>query len=200
MYRLLLLIILATSANAEALPPIDWPADLEERNARAKAQSHCVSDEVAVFTCMVGKKVVSICASKVLNESQGYLQYRFGARNSIELEVPPKENYKPAMVAYKNGQCASCYANYVRFQKGDYSYYVFNASVRGPNDPKTGASTRDEPSGIVVKRNDKVIYSRRCTTPAFDHNVGEHLWGKAVVTLGAEDDADPFDIAFPAKP
>jgi hypothetical protein len=200
MYRLLLATLFAVCATAEAQPGIDWQADLADRNARAKAQSHCIADEVPVFTCKIGKKIASICASKVLDESQGYLQYRFGERNNVELEIPPKAHYKPAMVGYMSALCASCYANYVRFKIGDFRYYVFNASVRGPNDPKTGASTRDEPSGVVVMKSDKVIFSRRCTTPAFDHNVGEHFWGKAVVTLGAEDEADPFEIAFPTKP
>ena len=199
MYRLPLIILFA-SASAESQPQIDWQADLADRNARAKAQSHCVADEMPVFTCKIGKIIASICASKVLDENQGYLQYRFGATNKIELEIPPKQNYKPTMVGYKNALCASCYANYVRFKSGDFRYYVFNASFRGRDDPKTGASTRDEPSGVVVMKNGRVIFSRRCTTPAFDHNVGEHFWGKAVVTLGADDDVDPFEIASPTKP
>jgi hypothetical protein len=195
MYRLVLIILSAVFATAEA-QPYDWQTDLAERNARAKANSHCVADEVPVFTCKIGEKIVSICASKILDENQGYLQYRFGRKNKIDLEIPPKSAYKPAMVGYKIVLCASCYANYIRFTNSDYRYYVFGASVRGPNDPKTGASTRDEPSGVVVMKNDKIIYSRRCTIPAFDHNVGEHFWGKAVITLDAEDDVDPLDIAF----
>lgn len=196
MYRLLFATLFAVCTTVQAQPH-DWKADLADRSARAKAQSLCVADEIPVFTCRIGKNIASICASKVLDESRGYLQYRFGTRNKVELDIPPKQTYKPPMVGYMNATCASCYANYVRFTNGEYRYYVFNASARGPDDPRTGASTRNEPSGVVVMKNDKTIYSRRCTTPAFDHNVGEHFWGKAVVTLGAEDDVSPFDLAFP---
>lgn len=202
MSRLLFFVLFAICAitTGAAKPEIDWQADLADRNARAKSQSHCIANEIAVFTCRIGKKIASICASKALDANQGYLQYRFGERNNIELEVPPKLGYKPTMVGYKNVLGASSYANYVLFTRGDYRYYVTSASVRGPDDAKTGASTRNEPSGVVALKSDKIVYSRRCTNPAFDHNVGEHFWGKAVVTLGADDEIDPFEIAFPAKP
>lgn len=200
MFRNLLLILLAISAAVDAQPQIDWQADLADRNARAMAQSLCVADEMPVFTCKIGKKVASICASKVLDEKQGYVQYRFGKKDSIELEIPRKSDYNPAMVGYMSASCASCWGNYLRFSGADYRYYVFNVSTRGPNDPKTGASTRDEPSGVLVMKNDQAVYSRRCTSPAFDHNMSNDFLNSAVITLGTEDDVSPFDLAFPSTP
>ena len=197
--RTLLALILFTLSAATAAELFDLKADLAERNKRAKAQSHCIGDETVVFTCNISGKIASICASE-LNSSQQYVQYRFGKRNKIELELPQKSGYKPVMVAYMNAMVASGYANYVRFTKNSYHYYIFNSSVRGENDPGTGVSTRIEPSGIAVAKDGKIIYHRRCSTPAFDHNVGEHFWGKAVVTLNIDDDVNPFDIAFPVKP
>ena len=198
MYRLSFIALLVFCSSVAA-QPIDSKADMAGRNSRAKAQSHCIADEIPVFTCKIGKKIASICASKVLNENSGYLQYRFGEKHKVELEIPPTENYKPALVGYKSATCASCYANYLRFTSGDFRYYVFNASVRGQNDPKSGASTRHEPSGVVVAKGDKFIFSRQCNTPAFDHNFGEHFWGNAVLTLGVNEGIDPFEIALPTE-
>jgi len=199
MHRLLLATLLTVISTAQA-KPLDLKADLADRNARAMAQSHCEGDEIPVFTCKIGKKIASICASKILDAKHGYLQYRFGTRGQIELNLPPKQTYKPAMVGYMNASCASCSANYLRFTNRDYSYYIFNTSIRGADDPKSGASTREENSGVIVTKNGTTIYSRRCSAPAFDHNFGEHFWGKAVITLGTEDDVSPLDLDLPSKP
>jgi len=195
----LFMFFFASALALAAEPGFDLQADLAARNSQAKAESHCVGEERVVFTCQIGKRVVSVCASAVLDANQGYLQYRFGQLHNVELEIPPKPNYKPSMVGHMDVLLASSYAMYVRFTKGDYRYYVFSASVRGSNDPETGASTREEPSGVAVMKNGKIINTLHCASAPFADNLGAHFLGKAVTTLGFKEDADPFKIAFPKR-
>lgn len=48
----------------------------------------CTQGETAVFSCTMGKKLLSVCASDDLSKSAGYLQYRFGRAGQIELQYP----------------------------------------------------------------------------------------------------------------
>jgi len=38
--------------------------------------------------CSLGKKMVSVCASNDFSASSGYLQYRFGQKDTLELAFP----------------------------------------------------------------------------------------------------------------
>jgi len=57
---------------------------------RMKVGSLCYKDETIVFSAALkgNDKLVSICSSKKLDESQGYLQYRFGRPEKVELCFP----------------------------------------------------------------------------------------------------------------
>jgi hypothetical protein len=50
----------------------------------------CAKNERVIFSCPIKRpaKIVSLCASKGLTSNQGYLQYRFGLPEKIELEFP----------------------------------------------------------------------------------------------------------------
>src|SRR5258706_15993266 len=52
--------------------------------------SLCAKDERIIFSCPVKRpaKIVSLCASKDLTSERGYLQYRFGLPDKVELEFP----------------------------------------------------------------------------------------------------------------
>lgn len=59
-------------------------------NAAVAAEAgHCREQEQTFFNCKLhGGKVVSVCGSKKLTTTSGYLQYRFGAHGRLELEFP----------------------------------------------------------------------------------------------------------------
>src|SRR5713101_6833009 len=52
--------------------------------------SLCATNERIIFSCLVKRpaKIVSVCASKDLTSESGYLQYRFGLPEKLELEFP----------------------------------------------------------------------------------------------------------------
>ena len=56
---------------------------------KLQAGTLCASDERIIFSCPIRRpaKIVSLCASKNLTSERGYLQYRFGVPEKIELEL-----------------------------------------------------------------------------------------------------------------
>jgi len=50
--------------------------------------SLCQSDEQDVWSCSTARKTYSICASRDLDGSSGYMQYRVGKPSAIEFSFP----------------------------------------------------------------------------------------------------------------
>jgi hypothetical protein len=46
-----------------------------------------------VFSCSMGKKTASVCASMTYGPAEGYLQYRFGAPGNIEMTYPARKQH-----------------------------------------------------------------------------------------------------------
>ena len=57
---------------------------------KLQAGTLCARDERIIFSCPIRRpaKIVSLCGSKNLTSERGYLQYRFGVPEKIELEFP----------------------------------------------------------------------------------------------------------------
>ena len=192
--------LLLTLAASHALALTDPARDLADRNIRAKQVSLCTGEEVVVFTCELKEKKASVCALLDSDKKVKALSYRYGIPHNIEIEISRDSKTSAGSISYSHTSSASAWNSYLKFQNGQHRYYVYSASARGPDDPKSGASTRAEPSGVVVFRNDKVIFDRRCSGPAFDHNLHEPFLGTSVSNVGSEPDFDPFEHAFPSKP
>jgi hypothetical protein len=55
----------------------------------------CRSEEQTLFSCRTTtKKLIAVCASRDLSTSNGYIQYRFGSDNKIEIKVPEDAEVK----------------------------------------------------------------------------------------------------------
>jgi hypothetical protein len=56
----------------------------------SKAESLCKTNEKVIFSCTVqnGNKLLSVCGTKKLTKTVGYLQYRFGTKSTLELVYP----------------------------------------------------------------------------------------------------------------
>ena len=114
-------------------------------------ESHCTSDEMTIFNCHIGKKIVSVCA-KGNFKSLGYLQYRYGPNNSPELVLPKSKifsltNIKANTLSFSGGGGA-----YIRFQKDRYSYVVYTAIGKGWG----------QKAGIAVEKNNKLQINLPC--------------------------------------
>lgn len=93
-------------------------------------KSLCERNEQVVFSCVMQKsaKFLSICTSKQFDQQNGYVQYRFGQPDKIELEFPAER---------KNTQSAFGYDRYtrplvtylsLRFESNGYKYSIHQDS------------------------------------------------------------------------
>lgn len=116
-------------------------------------ESHCSKEEQTVFSCSLGKKVVSVCASKDISPTGGYVQYRFGKKNAPELIFPAsteasnRSNIQARTLMFSGGG-----GGYLRFINGRYNYIVYTAIGKG-------WGTKD---GVSVEQDNKLIANSKC--------------------------------------
>jgi len=149
--------------------------------------SFCGTGESIVFSCGVGAKMVSVCASKDAAPARGSLQYRFGrtdSREPLEMILPPrpmtpKKSASGGTVSFSGGG-----GSWLRFHNGPYGYVVYTAIGKwGP----TGETREKE--GVVVERAGKVVASLKCSTRATSALGPE--WFEA---LGIETNDEDFEL------
>lgn len=112
----------------------------------------CQPSETAIFSCAIGGKVASLCASPDIGPGQGSLSYRFGRKGAIELThpektVPPDQAFSTAVVGD-----AGFAGDIVRFSRGDTRYTLYSITVKRQGD-------RD---GILVTRHGRQLADLKC--------------------------------------
>jgi len=117
-------------------------------------ESHCQEQEQIIFSCSLGKKIISVCASNDFSASSGYLQYRFGQKNAPELIFPSliqsakSSQYIQARILMFAGGGGG----YLRFIKGHYNYIVYTAIGKG-----WGAK-----DGVAIEKSNQLIANLEC--------------------------------------
>lgn len=114
--------------------------------------SLCQPGETAVFSCAIGGKIASLCASGDIGPSQGSLNYRFGRQGAIELThpdkpIPPGQAFSTAVIGD-----AGFAGDIVRFSRGDTRYTLYSIIVKG----------QGERDGIRVTRDGRQLADLRC--------------------------------------
>jgi hypothetical protein len=160
--------LLALSAFAMAPPVI------------AKSISLCAPDEAVIFSCALGKKTASLCASKDLSATKGYLYYAYGKPGALDLSAPEKaitarQNLTRGSIAYSGGG-----TDYVRIQNGAFSYIVYSGIGKGW-----------EQEGVVVQKDGKTISSHIC--PASMSALGPNGW-QPVYGANLKPDTSDFEV------
>ncbi|TAN68143.1 MAG: hypothetical protein EPN17_09910 [Methylobacter sp.] len=142
-------------------------------------ESYCSEQEQTVFSCSLGKKIVSVCASKDISPTSGYLQYRFGKQNAPELIFPALTNapsqrsgIQARSLMFSGGGGA-----YLRFINGNYNYIVYTAIGKG-------WGTKD---GVSVEKDGKLIANLKCSDVPVSI-LGEDFFSRA----GLSADQDEF--------
>lgn len=118
------------------------------------AETLCKQQEQVIFSCSLGKKTVSVCASNDLSANSGYLQYRFGQPGRIELNLPALPQSVPVnqFVQARSLMFSGGGGGYLRFINGSYHYIVYSAIGKGwgPKD------------GVAVEKNGRLIVYHEC--------------------------------------
>lgn len=146
---------------APALLAIGAPSAVASGDAAETAQapdapgSLCASNEVVIFHCGIGRKMVSVCGR---GGPTPRAQYRFGTPGDIELAFPGpgQSGLTFAREMYSGGGALQ-----IRFSNGGHDYAVYSRTVR------TGFRGRNNPrfsDGVMVRRGGRLVSNRSCTT------------------------------------
>lgn len=125
-------------------------------------QSLCLAGEAAVFSCAIGGKIASLCASAGIGPGRGELTYRFGRKGAVELThpaapLPPDQAFSAAVVGD-----AGAVGDILRFSRGEIGYTLYSIIVKG----------RGEREGVLVTRNG----SRLADLPCKGSALGDEGW------------------------
>lgn len=117
-------------------------------------ESLCDAQEQVIFSCSLGKKTVSVCASNDFSANSGYLQYRFGQKDAFELAFPNLSESAPASqsVQARTLMFAGGGGGYLRFINGQHHYIVYAAIGKG-------WGVKD---GVAVEKNNQLIANLEC--------------------------------------
>lgn len=144
------------------------------------AATLCSSSEVNVFSCSSAKKVIAVCASKDVAADHGYLQYRFGLPNKVELTIPADRSVPPATSAVSGNLVFSGGGGaYLRFKQGEYEYVVYTAIGKGWG----------EKDGVAIEKNGKRLSHVSCKDEPVS-KMGEEFFTKA----GLQEDQGDFEL------
>jgi len=120
-------------------------------NSHCMAKSLCRDNEVEIFGCNISKKIISICAVDRDNKYEvRYLHYN---GRIIDFEYPSKMtkgNFTFSDKFYTKGE-----DRHISFASNGYNYTIFNSDL----------SFRDPVSGIVVRKDRKLVSRAVCTSP-----------------------------------
>ena len=129
----------------------------EAAQARTPRGSLCAVGEQVIFSCGVGRKMVSVCGGRA---TAPHAQYRFGTPGDIELAFPGPGQ---SGLSYGREMYSGGGALQIRFSAGGYDYAVYSRTVRtgfgrdGRNNPRFS-------DGVMVRRGGRLISNRACTT------------------------------------
>jgi len=161
MWRVLILISAACLAACSALA----------------ADTFCSIHEQIVFSCTFGKNIVSVCASDDLSPTRGYLQYRFGPKNSTAFSLPPStQPSSRASIRARTLMFSGGGGGYIRFLNGRYHYIVYTAIGKG-------WGTKD---GVAVEKDGKLIRHFTCQDVPVS-KIGEEFFSRAGLAADQEE-------------
>jgi hypothetical protein len=103
----------------------------------------CYPHEEIYFSCPVGDKIISVCASENISPKDGFVQYRFGHPGKPELEYPA-ESYPPmnkfSISNFHGGNISSIH---LKFKVGKYTYVVYQSATSGVYVIRNGRTVRN---------------------------------------------------------
>lgn len=127
---------------------------ISERVYSQSSSSHCQSDEGTVFSCPLGKKVVSYCA---VPDSPPYktIEYRYGAIGKVEKTYKADVSGKKPLFGDQVAIDPRASLNVVWFKEGDFSFSLMLCQGGTCNGGK-------ENLGLVVMKGESLISKKFC--------------------------------------
>src|SRR5215471_4158072 len=121
---LLLTVTVSLWASSSLALPASYPPG--QGAGALQPNSLCARDERIIFSCPIKRpaKIVSLCASKDLTSDRGYLQYRFGLPEKVELEFPRDRAGSQQKFQYSHYFRAKVDLTEISFTINGYEYQV----------------------------------------------------------------------------
>ena len=117
----------------------------------------CKTNEIDYFSCKTQAKVVSLCASKNLSSTDGYMQFRYGRRGNIELRFPPEDRHPKGLFTNTHENYTDGTEFGLHFNVGELTYTVYN-TITFPGPSRDPANRH----GLRIEKGDKFIREIEC--------------------------------------
>jgi hypothetical protein len=115
-------------------------------DARAEETTLCRAHEEVYFSCPVGGKIISLCASGNISPDNGYIRYRFGTPDHVELQYPDDNHSSKSRFTISDISGGNLNFTHVKFKSGGYDYVMYQGF----------------PSGLYIKRKGRTIANLTC--------------------------------------
>jgi len=114
-------------------------------------ESLCTADEDIYFSCELEeiRKIASVCAKGNSSPDDGYVQYRFGTKQRLDLEYP-KEKISPqqsSLSIIDVSRTSLGLGTHLKFSSRNFHYVVSTSLI---------------PGEIYVEKNARLIFRRTC--------------------------------------
>lgn len=109
-------------------------------------QTMCQTHEEVYFSCLTGKKIVSVCASGNISPNNGYVQYRIGIPGKIDLEYPKLPDPPIGRFSISDISGGNLNIRHIKFNSGSYNYVIYQGDT----------------SGVYVKQSGRTIANLTC--------------------------------------
>jgi hypothetical protein len=119
------------------------------------ADTLCTSEENVIFTCTAGLKIASVCASKDLSPTKGYLQSRYGKVNKVDFLAPKIKKGLPPNLRITASKDEALDYNEVSFFEGKYRYSII--STRQLKKTRNGSPTPPDSDSIIVEITNNIL-------------------------------------------
>ncbi len=119
----------------------------------AQAQTLCVPEEMNILSCEIGKKILSVCGSKDLDSEKGWMQYRFGTPEKLDM-VYPEKNVHPKKSFKSNRLYSSAEQSLIQelqFRKSDTAYTVYTQDVKGKKEAGVTVTIKSKDTYLKCK-------------------------------------------------
>lgn len=117
----------------------------------------CEPSEIVYFSCRTQAKILSLCASKDLSRSKGYLQFRQGQKGSVTQTFPATKQHPENLFSNTRDYFTDGVEYALRFKADELSYAVYE-TITFP----TPARNARHQFGLRVAKGDTVIRDIPC--------------------------------------
>ncbi|UYK85199.1 hypothetical protein NG827_01910 [Xanthomonas sacchari] len=134
---------------SEPVPSISQ-ATLQESEGEYQHSQLCGKDELTLWTCQTRKREFSLCSSKTVNRTSGYLQYRASESSKLVLQYPAQQKPPTGLFTYNtfpNGNAS------IEFSNGGYRYSLFDPLRSASSISVSGPGASDKTTQIACGPN-----------------------------------------------